>query len=155
MTACSSMRLFVVSRSAPKASLTFPLPTWRRMNAQPPGPGLPLQAPSVKRRTSGWSFVVIMPKRKAESGKPIEQLRLSAFRSRLFASCRMFDIDNIAVLNHVVFGLLPHQAGSFDLALAAEADNVGDAHRFGADEPASQVRVNAAGGFEGGAALSQ
>src|SRR5487761_1129540 len=40
------MRLLVVRGSAPLSS--FSTPRWRRIAAQPPGPGLPLQAPSVK-----------------------------------------------------------------------------------------------------------
>ena len=45
------MRLLVVSRSPPEPSFSWPVATWRRMKAQPPGPGLPLQAPSVNRCT--------------------------------------------------------------------------------------------------------
>src|SRR5438876_5058004 len=51
MTAISSMRLLVVAGSPPESSRSRP--TIRRMAAQPPGPGLPLQAPSVKSSTSG------------------------------------------------------------------------------------------------------
>src|SRR5258708_18980542 len=44
--AISSMRLFVVILSPPQISFScFPE---RRIAPQPPGPGLPLQAPSVK-----------------------------------------------------------------------------------------------------------
>ena len=46
MAAVSSMRLFVVSASPPDSS--FSKPPQRSMAAQPPGPGLPRQAPSVK-----------------------------------------------------------------------------------------------------------
>jgi hypothetical protein len=44
--AISSMRLLVVSASPPDSSLRVPLK--RRIAPQPPGPGLPEQAPSVK-----------------------------------------------------------------------------------------------------------
>jgi hypothetical protein len=44
--ASNSMRLLVVSASPPDISLT--VVPWRRMAPQPPGPGLPEQAPSVK-----------------------------------------------------------------------------------------------------------
>src|SRR5574343_1185277 len=44
--AVSSIRLLVVSRSPPQSS--FSCGPMRRMAPQPPGPGLPLQAPSVK-----------------------------------------------------------------------------------------------------------
>jgi len=46
MTAVISIRLFVVAAAEPPSSLTWP---WERSTAaQPPGPGLPEQAPSVK-----------------------------------------------------------------------------------------------------------
>ena len=45
MTAVSSMRLLVVSAAPPDSSFSVSL--YRRMAPQPPGPGLPLQAPSV------------------------------------------------------------------------------------------------------------
>src|SRR5712691_9323628 len=51
MAAISSIRLLVVSFSPPAISLSTP--PKRRMAPQPPGPGLPLQAPSVKISTSG------------------------------------------------------------------------------------------------------
>src|SRR2546422_11507386 len=47
ITAMSSMRLFVVDRSPPDSLFRLPVGTCSRMNAQPPGPGFPLQAPSV------------------------------------------------------------------------------------------------------------
>ena len=51
MTACSSMRLFVVAGSAPDSSTCLAIapsaPRATRIAAQPPGPGLPEQAPSV------------------------------------------------------------------------------------------------------------
>src|SRR5574343_476681 len=46
MAAVSSMRLLVVSFSPPHSS--FSCGPRRRIAPQPPGPGLPLQAPSVK-----------------------------------------------------------------------------------------------------------
>ena len=45
ITAVSSMRLLVVEDSPPKSSRS--LPSHSRMAPQPPGPGLPLQAPSA------------------------------------------------------------------------------------------------------------
>src|SRR6476661_981326 len=51
--ASSSMRLLVVSGSPPMSSRSFsPI---RSSAAQPPGPGLPRHAPSVKISTSGSS----------------------------------------------------------------------------------------------------
>ena len=51
MTACSSMRLFVVAGSAPDSSTCLAIAPSAaratRIAAQPPGPGLPEQAPSV------------------------------------------------------------------------------------------------------------
>ncbi len=47
MTAMISMRLLVVLCSAPLSSRTLPVAGCLRMQAQPPGPGLPMQAPSV------------------------------------------------------------------------------------------------------------
>jgi hypothetical protein len=41
----SSMRLFVVADSPPKISRSFP--SYSSTAPQPPGPGLPLHAPSV------------------------------------------------------------------------------------------------------------
>src|SRR4249919_3040218 len=49
----SSMRLFVVSASPPDSS--FSLLPMRKSTPQPPGPGLPPHAPSVKISTSGSS----------------------------------------------------------------------------------------------------
>src|ERR1700710_2198006 len=46
------MRLLVVLGSPPLCSISFEVAGWRSMNAQPPGPGLPLQPPSVKSWTS-------------------------------------------------------------------------------------------------------
>src|SRR4051794_28319540 len=66
----------------------------------------------------------------------------------------MLDVDDVAVLNDVILGLLPHQAGSFDLALAAQADDVGDGHGLGADEAAGKVGVDTAGGFDGATPLA-
>src|SRR5580693_6171741 len=54
--AISSMRLFVVNRSPPKISFSFS--PMRRIAPQPPGPGLPLHAPSVKISTSGLSLMI-------------------------------------------------------------------------------------------------
>jgi hypothetical protein len=51
MAAISSMRLLVVAGSPPDNSRSR-LPR-RRIAPQPPGPGLPLHAPSVKISTSG------------------------------------------------------------------------------------------------------
>src|SRR5438067_1938861 len=45
MTAVSSMRLLVVCASPPKSSFSWPFHA--RIAPQPPGPGLPLHAPSV------------------------------------------------------------------------------------------------------------
>ena len=45
MTAESSMRLLVVLASPPESSFSWPL--YVNIAAQPPGPGLPEQAPSV------------------------------------------------------------------------------------------------------------
>src|SRR5665213_4241536 len=45
------MRLLVVAGSPPLNS--FSTAPWRRIAPQPPGPGLPRQAPSVKMSTSG------------------------------------------------------------------------------------------------------
>src|SRR4029078_11611802 len=137
------MRLLVVLRSAPNASFTLPLPTWRRMNAHPPGPGLPLQAPSVKSRTSGWSDCTKLASR-SEVGSPRSEIRGERLNFFLISDLdtdssslrRVLDIDNVAVLNHIVLRLLPHQAGGFDLALTAESDDDGYTHRFGADEAA-------------------
>lgn len=46
MAASSSMRLLVVIGSPPESSFSCPL--YRRIAPQPPGPGVPEQAPSVK-----------------------------------------------------------------------------------------------------------
>ena len=51
MAAISSMRLLVVARSPPEIS--FSCAPERRIAPQPPGPGLPLHAPSVKISTAG------------------------------------------------------------------------------------------------------
>src|SRR3954469_7646978 len=48
------MRLLVVSASPPEISRSFS--PMRRSAAQPPGPGLPRQAPSVNISTSGTSL---------------------------------------------------------------------------------------------------
>src|SRR3954447_17848465 len=53
MAAISSMRLLVVSGSPPASSLS--LSPMRSSTPQPPGPGLPRQAPSVNSSTSGGS----------------------------------------------------------------------------------------------------
>src|SRR5207248_2738872 len=45
--------LLVLNGSPPERSISLPVFGWRKMNAQPPGPGLPLQAPSVKSCTAG------------------------------------------------------------------------------------------------------
>ena len=45
ITAVSSMRLLVVDSSPPE--IIFSAPLYSRIAAQPPGPGLPEQAPSV------------------------------------------------------------------------------------------------------------
>ena len=42
-----SMRLFVVCRAPPESSTASPPPGGTTIAAQPPGPGLPRQAPSV------------------------------------------------------------------------------------------------------------
>src|SRR5688572_14492344 len=65
----------------------------------------------------------------------------------------VLDVDDVAVLDDVVLRLLAHQAGSLDLAFSAEPDDIGDGHRFGPDEAAGQVRMDAGSGIEGGAAL--
>ena len=62
MTARSSMRLFVVSRSPPESSFSRPMQL--SMAAQPPGPGLPEQAPSVYMQT----FFIIIPRPRAPCG---------------------------------------------------------------------------------------
>lgn len=54
MTACNSIRLFVVCGSPPLSSTSDPLAGWRRMYAQPPGPGFPEQAPSVYNSTRAF-----------------------------------------------------------------------------------------------------
>ena len=46
MAAVSSIRLLVVAAAPPDSSFSWPRP--RRMAPQPPGPGLPEQAPSVQ-----------------------------------------------------------------------------------------------------------
>ena len=60
ITAVSSMRLLVVDRSPPKSSRS--LPSKVSSAPQPPGPGLPLQAPSVKISTAlpaaSWEWPV-------------------------------------------------------------------------------------------------
>src|SRR4029077_11361154 len=48
--AVNSMRLLVVAGSPPKSSFSWP--AQERMAPQPPGPGLPEQAPSVQIETS-------------------------------------------------------------------------------------------------------
>src|SRR5690348_6793344 len=53
MAAISSIRLFVVSASPPASSFSFS--PMRISAAQPPGPGFPRQAPSVKISTIGSS----------------------------------------------------------------------------------------------------
>src|SRR5205814_1712314 len=80
ITPISSMRLLVVSGSAPEDSSDCPLAGWWRMNAHPPGPGLPLQAPSVNNRTKSksagaaasdsiaWSFWCKSAPERQESG---------------------------------------------------------------------------------------
>ena len=57
MTPVSSIRLLVVSGSAPDWSRVWPREGCCRMYAQPPGPGLPLQAPSVNNRTQSVGAV--------------------------------------------------------------------------------------------------
>jgi len=64
MAAVISMRLFVVAGSPPEIS--FSRSPERRIAAQPPGPGFPEQAPSVKISTDGF-FKVHKP-RGAASG---------------------------------------------------------------------------------------
>jgi hypothetical protein len=49
--AINSMRLLVVAGSVPDNSFSAP-PALRKIAPQPPGPGLPLQAPSVQISTS-------------------------------------------------------------------------------------------------------
>src|SRR5258706_12794286 len=58
MTAISSMRLLVVAAAPPQSSFSFPLK--RRIAPQPPGPGLPRHAPSVKISTASSPMVVLM-----------------------------------------------------------------------------------------------
>ena len=58
ITAVISMRLLVVSCSPPLDSFDRPVAGCLRINAHPPGPGLPMHAPSVKRRTA-WRFSTV------------------------------------------------------------------------------------------------
>ena len=53
MTAFSSMRLLVVWGSPPDNFFSWPVDVWRSIVPQPPGPGFPLHAPSVKMMISG------------------------------------------------------------------------------------------------------
>ena len=59
MAASSSMRLLVVIGSPPESSFSIPL--YRKTAPQPPGPGLPEQAPSVNSCTSFFSVMVYSP----------------------------------------------------------------------------------------------
>src|SRR5688500_15824697 len=94
----------------------------------------------------------------ARSGTPLEgpkcictcQFDIDNF---LDNSARMLDVDDVAILDDVVLGLLPHQASGFDLAFTSQANEVCDAHRFGPNEAAGQVGVDAVGRFKSGAAL--
>src|SRR5437016_5637497 len=61
MAANSSMRLLVVMRSPPKIS--FSCSPERRIAAQPPGPGLPLHAPSVKISTGDPALFLFTTRR--------------------------------------------------------------------------------------------
>src|SRR5712671_4911461 len=59
MAAISSMRLLVVSSSLPASS--FSTPRKRSTAPHPPGPGLPLHAPSVKISTSAVDAIGARP----------------------------------------------------------------------------------------------
>src|SRR5258706_8127608 len=52
------MRLLVVAASPPHSS--FSLPSTRRIAPQPPAPGLPRQAPSVKTSTGSLLFMIFL-----------------------------------------------------------------------------------------------
>src|SRR5690606_37907600 len=58
ITARSSMRLLVVSASPPCSFFSWA--PWRSSAPQPPGPGLPLQAPSVHICTTGSAIAVVV-----------------------------------------------------------------------------------------------
>src|SRR5690606_2869392 len=58
ITAISSMRLLVVSGSPPCSD--FSCGPWRNSTPQPPGPGLPLQAPSVQASTLGSAIDILV-----------------------------------------------------------------------------------------------
>ena len=78
MTAVSSMRLFVVWLVPPQSSRS--LPCQRSSAPQPPGPGLPLQAPSVKISTASESVCdgSVMPRaRIALLASPSQALHLA------------------------------------------------------------------------------
>src|SRR5205085_11421507 len=65
------------------------------------------------------------------------------------------DIEDVAVPNHVVLGLLANQAMGLNFTLAAKPREVAAIHRLGADEAARQVRMNVPRGLEGGAPFAQ
>src|SRR5687767_2005791 len=60
------MRLLVVSASPPKSSFSTLL--WRRSAPQPPGPGLPRQAPSLKISTASSLMVLVRALRHRREG---------------------------------------------------------------------------------------
>src|SRR6266478_6483255 len=70
MAAISSMRLLVVSSSPPASS--FSTPRKRSTAPHPPGPGLPLHAPSVKISTSGVDAIGARPRDAVVKAQPFE-----------------------------------------------------------------------------------
>src|SRR6266851_8985399 len=70
MAAISSMRLLVVGASPPASS--FSTPRKRSTAPQPPGPGLPLHAPSVKISTSGVDAIGARSGDAAMKAQPFE-----------------------------------------------------------------------------------
>ena len=59
------------------------------------------------------------------------------------------DQDDIAILDHIVLGLLTHQVVGFDFPFAAKPHQVVDLHRLGADESLGQIGVDIVGCLEG------
>ena len=62
--------------------------------------------------------------------------------------------NNIVLLDHIILVLLAHQMLGLDFAFAAQAQQVADRHYFGADKAPGKIGVDAVGGLQGGAALT-
>ena len=81
--------------------------------------------------------------------KPIERMERHARRSHAEP-----DEHNVVVLNDVVFLFLPQEVLGLDFAFAAQPNQIGTVHRFGADESTREVAVDGVRRLQGGERLA-